>query len=731
MQIVDGLNEAQREAVTAGVGPILVLAGPGSGKTRVLSHRIAYLVDHVGAPAWSIMAVTFTNKAAREMGARVERLLGSTANEVTLGTFHSTCVRLLRREAKSLRDYDSNFVIFDSDDQRKAIKQAYKDLNLDPKSFPPARILNNISTAKNEMMTADDYSPHSAFGSVVQRVFKRYEELLVANNAMDFDDLLVNTVRMLDDSPEILAKYNRRYRHILVDEFQDTNTVQYELVKRLAGDERSVFAVGDADQSIYKWRGADFRNIRRFMEHFPEARQILLEQNYRSTQTILDAATAVIKRNPDRVHKNLFTERGPGQSIVVSESYNEMAEAKDLAATLQGKQFKNRLGDVAIMYRTNAQSRSLEEAFIRDGIPYRLVGATRFYARKEVKDVIAYLRLLHNPAESISFARVFNTPTRGIGKKSQDIYFQWSIDNGWQGAQGLLRLADDETAEHPFNKRAYQALRFLGQSVRNWIELSSETTLSELMDTILKDIGFREYLDDGTDEGVERWQNVMELLNVTAQFKEVSLRDFLEQVALVSEVDNLEEGTQAATLLTLHAAKGLEFPVVFIIGLEEKMLPHSNSMDDSEELAEERRLFYVGLTRAKDQLFLSYCIQRSNYMSSGLTVPSRFLKDIPVELTTGVVRKRIGETKRKISKWEWSPSGGGKVGKPLPKMKKKQAKKKGSTFKAGQVVRHSIFGQGIVISCLEKSGDEEVEVNFQGLGHKTLLAGIAKLEIIA
>ena len=664
MSILHGLNQPQREAVTAQPGPTLVLAGPGSGKTRVLTHRIAFLIEEMGVRPWEIMAVTFTNKAAREMLERVERLIGEMPRGLTMGTFHSTCARILRRETNNLLGYQANFVIFDTDDQKQVVKQALKDLNLDDKRFPPAKMLSGISSAKNELITADIYAATNYIAEVTRRVYTRYQELLVANNAMDFDDLLLNTVLLFDERPDILARYQERYRFLLVDEFQDTNTVQYGLLNRLAAGHRNLFAVGDSDQSIYKWRGADFRNINRFRETYPDARLILLEQNYRSTQLILDAAKAVIRRNNERVDKDLFTERKGGARIEISEAYNETEEAHTIVATIQRMMTASHsAGDFAIMYRTNAQSRAIEEAFLREGMSYKLVGATRFYNRREIKDLIAYLRLVHNPADSVSFQRVINTPTRGIGRKTQDQLLIWGASKGWQPGVTTMQLAIDPDLQHPFNSRALNAIQPFGNMLAAWVALRDKVPVGELLDTIIDQTGFRDYLQDGTDEGEERWLNVMELRNVAGVDRELNLTQFLEQVSLVADVDNLEATQDAPTLLTMHAAKGLEFPVVFITGLEEGVLPHSRALDDAEELAEERRLFYVGITRAKDRLYLSHAFRRMSYGQSDLGTPSRFLGDIPDDLTTGsTAAARREQSKSRMTRWSWDTeysSGGG------------------------------------------------------------------------
>jgi DNA helicase-2/ATP-dependent DNA helicase PcrA len=754
MRILDDLNEAQKMAVTAGNGAVLVLAGPGSGKTRVLTQRIAYLIEAQNVPPWRIMAVTFTNKAAREMGHRVESLLGGRPNGLTMGTFHATCVRILRRESGELQGYDRDFVIFDTDDQRQVVKAVLKELNLDDKKFHPNRMLNGISAAKNELVTPELYAASNYISEVIRRVYQRYQDMLVANNAMDFDDLLVNTVMLFEERLDVLEKYQRRYEHILVDEFQDTNTVQYALLRKLADERGNIFVVGDADQSIYKWRGADFRNINRFRDHYPEARMILLEQNYRSTQIILDVAKAVIRRNSDRVDKELFTERQGGLPIDVRETYNDVEEAEAVVSEIENLMLQGvSAGGCAVMYRTNAQSRVLEEAFLKVGMNYRLVGATRFYGRREIKDLIAYLRVVRSPVDAVSFGRIVNTPTRGIGAKTQSVLQQWAAQHGWQPAEAVLQLVADSEVQHPFNSRALKALSGLGERLRDWIALRDMVSVADLLDTILEAVQYRSYIDDGTDQGQDRWANVMELRGVATEFKDLSLTEFLEQVSLVSDVDNLEEDPDAPSLLTLHAAKGLEFPIVFIVGLEDGMLPHSRSLDDAEELAEERRLFYVGLTRAGDRVYLSYAFRRSFFGESEVTTPSRFLMDLPGELVSGGTnRQRRQDTKRRASTWTWSSSQAVSTGSSPPanpqghqaQLRKELPEPYGlseaagtetrsvaqeAQYRTGQRVSHAKFGDGIVIESVLTGNDEEVVVAFKELGIKKLVASMARLEI--
>ena len=755
MDLLANLNEAQRAAVSAPAGALLVVAGPGSGKTRVLTHRIAYLIREMRVSPWHIMAVTFTNKAAREMEHRIEQLLDGRPQGLNMGTFHAICARLLRREVDNLTHYQRDFVIFDTADQLQVVKQALAELNLDDKKFPPGKMLNGISNAKNDLITPAEYVATNYTGAAVQRVYERYQMTLRVNNAMDFDDLMMNVVLLFDEQPEVMARYQERYHHVLVDEFQDTNATQYRLLRQLTGDHNSIFAVGDSDQSIYKWRGADYRNIQNFYRDYPASRTILLEQNYRSTQVILDAAIEVIRHNRDHIPKKLFTERPGGTKISLREAYNESDEAATIVDTIESLMLKNRNGnDFAVMYRTNAQSRAIEEAFVQAGLPYRLVGATQFYQRREVKDIIAYLRLIHNPLDAVSFNRVLNVPTRGIGQQTQAQFNAWAAAGGRQPAEALLRLATDPDAQHPFNGRAYKALYQFGSLYAAWRALSERVSVGELLDAVLEQINYRAYLEDGTEEGEDRWANVMELRGVAGVDGQMALGDFLQQVSLVAETDNLDSEAQATTLLTLHAAKGLEFPVVFITGLEEGLLPHSRSMDDEDELAEERRLFYVGLTRAKDALYLSHAFRRTSWGDSSVAVPSRFLADLPDALVDG---QRPGNRRResidRMSTWgdKPRPAGGrppvtsnvwgnssGRPGQderrlPPPNTAGDPPRRERPTtarYKTGQKVRHAKFGDGTVIESKVTGSDEEVVVAFPGLGIKRLAASIAALEII-
>jgi DNA helicase-2/ATP-dependent DNA helicase PcrA len=717
MDLLEGLNPQQRAAVTAEPGPVLVLAGPGSGKTRVLTHRIGYLLSARGVDPRHIAAVTFTNKAAREMQSRVTALIAEarTASQIQLGTFHALCARILRRDGSRL-GLPATFVIFDDSDQESLARQALKENNVDPRQHSPAKVLAAISAAKNEMIAADDYPSTSYFGEIVRRVYPRYEELLRENRALDFDDLLLWAVRLLRDHPDVRDAYRRRYQHLLVDEFQDTNTVQYELLQWLTTDEPDLYVVGDPDQSIYRWRGADYRNVQRFQKDYPNHRLILLEQNYRSTQTILDVAMGVIDRQPGRTRKKLRTDRGQGEDITFHEAYDEDDEAAYVLETIAALGLQGIAPrDCAVMYRTNAQSRALEEAFLRANLPYRLVGAQRFYGRREVKDLIAYLRLVHNPGDEVSLLRVLNTPTRGIGAKTVESLLAATRQAGLPLGEYMLQLGRGaRSAPQALGTRSAAAAANFGAQLDAWRQVREGGRLDELMDRILGDTEYRRFLDDGTDEGAERWDNVLELRSLVAEDPDVPLELFLEQVALVSDQDTLTEDMNAPVLLTLHAAKGLEFPVVFIIGLDEGLLPHYRSLDDGEAMAEERRLLYVGLTRAKDRLFLVRAFRRHSFGTGGVSDPSRFLDDIPADRIEGSASPtRARAVYDRQTSWEPATDRP-----PEPR------------FRTGMRVVHAAFGDGLVLDSELDREDEIVTVRFENGGVKRLAASLAPLEVL-
>lgn len=738
MDFLEQLNPEQRQAVKAGNGPVLVLAGPGSGKTRVLTQRIVYLIAYKGVRPYQILAVTFTNKAAREMEARVDDLLGEQAAQgMMLGTFHAICARILRREA-DLLPVEANYVIFDADDQVRLTKSIIRELNLNEKMYRPRSVHAAISNAKNELIGADDYPTATYRDEVVKRVYVEYQKRLIASNAVDFDDLLVYTARLLEGNPDVREKYAQRFKHVLVDEFQDTNIAQYTLIKHLASAHKNIFVVGDPDQSIYAWRGADWRNVQRFEQDYPDAQVILLEQNYRSQQTILDAAMAVIDRARNRRRKQLFTERGQGEKLFYYEAPDDYAEASFVVDTITqlvaSKQFEP--GECAVMYRTNAQSRLLEEAFLQARLPYRLVGAQRFYGRREVKDMIAFLRLSYNANDEASLNRIINVPTRGIGSKTiMSLYTAARAVGITPGAVALdLARGSDSPYWEKFSNRAAISLANFGAYLANWraaaiLSLSKDApvlTVTELFDRIANDIGYKEYLDDGTEEGAERWENVGELRRLTQEYTTRSLEEFLQDVALISDQDTMTDSVNAPTLLTLHAAKGLEFGAVFIIGLDDGLLPHNRSFDEPEEMEEERRLFYVGITRAKDRLYLVRSVQRGGRGYAEETYPSRFLDDIPPDLLIG--KARTGRALRGHPPARPGPQRAGET--PWAShTKPKSASIMESKYHAGTKVQHALWGEGIVLDSRIQDDDEIVEVVFESVGIKRLAASLANLTI--
>ncbi len=737
MDILEGLNPAQREAVEAIYGPLLIIAGPGSGKTRVITHQIAYLITVCGVSPQHIMAVTFTNKAAREME---ERLYGKSESDlaapllgwhmrkqVEVGTFHAICARILRIEGKAI-GIDSNFVIYDDDDQIKLIKQALQEAGLDSKKFAPRAIASVIGSAKSQLLSPAGFLRHSRsyFDEIAGRVYEQYQKLLTESHALDFDDLLMKAVELFRKSPETLSRYQTRYHHILVDEFQDTNITQYELVKLIGGKYRNVCVVGDPDQSIYSWRFADLRNILNFEKDYPDAKVVFLDQNYRSTKTILETASYVISANQQRKQKGLWTSNETGEPVSVVETYNEQEEAQFVVSEIERlvKEGKVKLRDCAVMFRTNAQSRVIEEAFVRYGTPYKLVAGTRFYERKEVKDFLAYLRLIQNPNDTISLLRAINVPGRGIGERTLSELASWaaSLEVSQYEALKLLSKPDTEPPDHPFDARRTRALADFATLLEKLMERNRELDLIELFDLVAETSRYKAFLLESPD-GEERWENVLELRTVAEPYRHLTppegLTAFLEQVGLVSDVDGLDEKVDAAVLITLHQAKGLEFPVVFIVGMEENLLPHVRSFDDPDQMEEERRLCYVGITRAKQKVYLVRAFRRSLMGSSTVNPPSRFLNDIPRNLieATGAWGK---EENLPAAAYTWE--------RRSPAAPQKMASV--PDLKAGDHVRHPTFGEGIVVSVQPAGNDKELAIAFANIGIKKLLLSFAKLEKI-
>jgi DNA helicase-2/ATP-dependent DNA helicase PcrA len=726
--LLDGLNTAQKKAVEHVEGPLLIVAGPGSGKTRVIVHRVAYLVQVCGVAPRRICVVTFTNKAAKELRERLARLLGGrVAEQVTAGTFHALCSRILRQDGDAI-GLDKGFTIYDRDDQLGVLKKAFQRAGIEPKKFSPSAVLSAISGAKAQLQSVEAFRAKvgSYFDEVVLRAYEEYQIFLYANQAVDFDDLLMRTTQLFRDHSEVLGRYQERYLHLMVDEFQDTNIAQYTLAKQLSGQWRNMAVVGDPDQSIYGWRHADIRNILNFQSDFPDAETVLLEENYRSTANILSAASKVISGNSKRVEKRLVATMAGGSPVWVHEAYDEQEEAMWVVQEVDRLRKKGdlRYGDAAVAYRVNAQSRALEEACIRNGVPYRLVGALKFYQRREIKDVIAYLRVLNNPADDVSMERVVNVPPRGIGQKSVDELTRWARTLGVPMRKALDILAEDPTTETAIPKAGQAAMERVGLLLKELQEISQTMGVAEFLDLVLDRTRYRSYLLDDIEEGEDRWDNVKELRTVAADFVDVPAPDglnaFLEQVALVSDVDNADDGGDGLTLITLHQAKGLEFPTVFMVGMEEGMLPHMRSFDDPAQMEEERRLCYVGMTRAKERLYLTRAFKRRVNGTTLPGIPSRFLNDIPREL----IASPSAEAKPKATMVSMRSTGTNGLDTP----KGEPAVPQPPPFKAGDKVSHGKFGDGIVVSCTTVQGDYQVSVAFVNGGVKRLLHSLAKLQ---
>ena len=735
MNILDGLNPMQRAAVTTIDGPLLINAGPGSGKTRVITHRVAYLVRDCGVYPYRIAAVTFTNKAAREMRDRLRPLLGEDAERLTVATFHAFCATVLRSAGDRI-GLDRSFVIYDDTDQIAMVKRAMEDAGVDPKTFAPRAILSAISGAKSKLLDAEAFrlAQENPYDEIVHRVYDAYERLLAQSSAVDFDDLLLKVYQLLHDVPDVAERYQRRYAQFMVDEFQDTNVVQYAIAKKISEVNRNLCVVGDPDQSIYSWRNADIRNILSFKHDYPEAKVIALEENYRSTQTILDAAQALISSNEQRVEKELWTSNGRGEPITIGEGYNEAEEARmavgELDRLVQDEGY--RLGDAAIMYRVNAQSRAFEEACLRHGVPYQLVGSVRFYQRQEIKDVTAYLRLVANPHDDAGFARVVNVPVRGIGQRTQDELTRLARDTGTSLFDAVGALAGDAAAA--FATRSAGALTKFREMIEGLAADSADLDLVEIVDEVLERTGYKRFVQGQDERAEERWENIMELRSSAKDFLTLgrgrdALSAFLESVALVSDTDNLEDAADAVTLITLHQAKGLEFRAVFIVGMEEGLLPHIRSLEDEAEMEEERRLAYVGVTRAKERLYLLRAFRRGFRGMSGPSLPSRFLADIPRRLVAREPRRAptsaaaAGRSRKRPA----APAAG--VGRlPLETAASGTPDAK-PHLGTGDKVRHAKFGEGIVTGAKPTHGDVEVTVAFaNGNGIKRLLLSIAPLE---
>jgi DNA helicase II / ATP-dependent DNA helicase PcrA len=729
--LLDNLNPAQREAVQHTDGPLLIFAGAGSGKTRVLTHRVAYLISQHGVQPRNILAVTFTNKAAQEMKERIVSLVGEESKAIWVGTFHATCARILRESGDKI-GLERDFVVYDDGDQMTLVRECLQQLRIDDKKFAPRAVLSLISRAKEKLVTPEEFGRHYTgfFETICGRVYDLYRDKLKQNKALDFDDLLMMTVRLFEQRPEVLERYQSRFGYILVDEYQDVNYAQYLLLKHLATKHRNLCVVGDDDQSIYMFRGADVSLILQFEKDYPEAKIVKLEQNYRSTGTILEAAYGVVSQNRSRADKRLWTENPIGESIERKEAENEQEEAvfvvqKIREAVLAGKR---RYSDFAVLYRTNAQSRMFEEVFLNFSVPYKIIGGVRFYERREVKDIIAYLRVVHNPLDTVSLKRVINVPTRGIGATTLATLEHAAEEH----RRSLWDMATEAHLLTSLMPRARNAVTAFAAMILELRELRNKLTVTDLTAAILDRTGYlRELEAERSIEAQTRAENVRELLSVTSLFEAESddrtLAGFLEQVSLVSDLDSMDKSADAVTMMTLHSAKGLEFPVVFLVGMEEGIFPHMRSMDSDKELEEERRLCYVGITRAREEVFLTHAYRRTLYGSISMNPPSRFLREVPSHLYRGSIVSSFtpdrdyepGEQpveRRKL----WVSST------PTPRQEK--ASTASSELRAGTKVKHETFGVGVVVSVQALDGDLQVSVAFPSHGIKKLLQSFAKLK---
>lgn len=721
-EILSKLNDKQIEAVTHFSGPLLVIAGAGSGKTRALTNRIAWLIEEKKVSPWNVLAVTFTNKAANEMKERVLKLLSvdDEQNSPTIGTFHSVCVRILRKEIHNL-DYENAFVIYDAADQQILMKRIMEDMALDPKKINPKAVLAHISNAKSQLLGPNEYGKyaHDYFSEKVAQIYPVYQKFLKQNNALDFDDIIMKTVELFNDFPEILDKYQEKFKFISIDEYQDTNRAQYVLIKALAEKYRNVCVIGDADQSIYSWRGATIQNILDFEKDYPDAKVVSLEQNYRSTQVILEGANSVIEKNRRRLDKNLWTSRDGGEKICHWLADNERHEAELIAREIEkdliGREYPL-FKDNVVLYRTNAQSRVVEEVFLRYGIPYKIVGGVKFYERKEVKDIIAYLRLIQNQNDSVSLMRIINTPSRKIGSKTLEVVRNFAIRNNLSIFKGLL-LADEI---EELNSGKSSAVESFVKIVKELQNLNSEVTASGIIKHVLDLTGYKKMLDDGSVEGEARLENIGELISVAQKYDKlepgISLNVFLEEISLISDIDMVDETDNAVTLMTVHSAKGLEFPNVFLAGLEEGIFPHSRSLLDREELEEERRLMYVAMTRAMDRLYLIHARNRTLYGESRSNAPSQFLADLSGDLVEAnfgghgarphISVSDIGET-------------------PVPVELDSGVD---IALSKGDKVAHNTFGEGFVVDVT--GGVATIAFNDPKAGVKKLALSIAPLKKI-
>lgn len=723
MDLLEGLNENQQQAVKQTDGPVLILAGAGSGKTKTLTHRIAHLVSQQVSP-YSILAVTFTNRAAKEMRLRVGSLLRQDSSSRSfmpyMGTFHSICVRILRQDGEGI-GIPKNFVIFDESDRQSAIKQASKQFFIDEKQFKPSLIGNMISSAKNELITPEAYASTATLPAqkVAAQIFPLYERSLREAGALDFDDLIGKTVSMLQLHKELRKKWSNQFAYIMIDEYQDTNSAQYKLIKLLTNKNQNLCVVGDDWQSIYSWRGADFKNILNFERDYPSATVIKLEENYRSTKNILDAAHMIITKNQQRSDKELWTKAGPGAPVQIIQVQSEAHEGESIVTKIK-TQIEMRLrtySEFAVLYRTNAQSRNLEEVFLRYGVPYRIVGGMRFYDRKEIKDILAYVRLIYQPEDRTSFLRIVNTPSRGIGVRSLEKFFEWARINQLPMSKALNQVQTCNV----ISGKAFKGLVDLSNLINDLRAQAPATAdeaveddrltlrVSQFVEAVIRRTQYQEFLNDGSIKAGEKIENVKELMTVAKEYDSLGLDNFLEEVALLSGLDTIDDSSDAVTLMTLHAAKGLEFPIVFMAGMEESIFPHSRALFDASEMEEERRLCYVGMTRAREELFLYYANSRMLYGQSQHNPASRFLSDIDSEVSAP-------ETSTESL---FKPAGISETPNYIPEL--------GLTVEIGAKVRHQFFGIGTVI----EADGAMISIAFKGKGIKKLNASFAPLELLS
>lgn len=728
MDLLNSLNKEQREAVTHVDGPLLVLAGAGSGKTRVLTHRIAYLISEKNVHPASILAITFTNKAAREMRERIDALVGQFSDYIWVSTFHSMCVRILRRDIEKI-GYGSNFVIFDYTDQQSVVKECLKELNINEKNFPPKSMLAEIGRAKDELITSEIFTKmyQADFRmSKAAKIYELYQKKLKSNNALDFDDIIMLTIKLFLEYPEVLEYYRRKFKYILVDEYQDTNTAQYSLISMLAKEHKNLCVVGDDDQSIYGWRGANIRNILDFEKEFKGAKVVKLEQNYRSTKTILGAANSVIKNNRGRKSKKLWTDNKEGDSIKVTECLNEHEEAYFIASEIKRLREKGniKLSDFAVLYRINAMSRVIEEMFMKEGIAYRIFGGPKFYDRKEIKDIVAYLRVIQNPSDNISLKRIINEPKRGIGNTTLDAAEKYA-----NAAETSIFSVISNASNIPGLSRAASKLEGFVSLINTLRTLKNTMTASEIIEEVIERTGIvKKYEEENTTESQSRIENIKELLSVALDFEsqneDTGLEQFLEHISLVTDVDNMDEESDYVILMTLHSAKGLEFPVVFMAGLEEGVFPGYRSMTDENELEEERRLSYVGITRAKEKLYITHTHARTLFGNTTINRASRFLHEIPHEFIDDGDANNT-EKKPVINKQPYINAFN-----PTVSFRSQNTSRVNNTtleFNKGDQVEHKKFGFGIVTSVEKEKDDYKLEVHFKGVGMKRLMASLANL----